>query len=560
PARERKMLSRLPEVAWEREKTVAELGRRLLDSKDNLVLVGDQGVGKTTLWNDVVKWVARESKTEEQPVTVWRTTSQRLISKAKYLGEWQEICDEVIEALALVNGILWITDLAELLRCGGESPEDSVAAYLQAYIAKGQLRLIGEMRPQQVEATRALLPSFIHYFEPVLLDELDPVAAAKVLRHYARYAAINFNIDVNNDALDLSFQLVNRYIKYEKSPGKQVRFFGECIKQLAHQKASSISRDDIIRIFTQYTGLPEILLRDDIALSDAELMAFFSRKIIGQEPILETLCNVVQTFKAGLNDPNKPIATLLFAGPTGVGKTAATKALASYFFDAGQSKHPLFRIDMSEFQHPGHIVRLIGDHESPGKLVQHVRTNPFSVVLLDEIEKADASVFDALLTVFDEGMLTDRFGRTTDFRSSIIIMTSNLGANESSSMGFHAGENTGVSITAIRKFFRPEFFNRIDAVLSFRSLSQEHVRAITKIEMMRLLDRDRIKELNLTLTFSDGLVDHIAGIGFSPIYGARPIQRAIEKHVVRALSEYLQRASNQSVAVIDFRDGQVVVG
>ena len=559
PTKERKTLSRLPEIAWELERSVSALANRVLKDKDNLLLIGDQGVGKTTLWNDVVKVVARESKALERPITIWRTTSQRLISKAKYLGEWQEICDEVIEALAMVNGILWVTDLAELIHCGGESPEDSVAAYLQSYIAKGQLRIIGEMRTQQVEAARTLLPSFVHYFEPIKISELDATASAKVLRHYAKYAATNFDIEVDSDALDLSFQLVNRYIKYEKSPGKHVSFFGECIKQLSHDKRSSISRNDIIRIFTGYTGLPEILLRDDIALTDHELMGFFSRKIKGQDPILEKLCSVVQTFKAGLNDPNKPIATLLFAGPTGVGKTAATKALASYFFDAGQSKHPLFRIDMSEFQHPGHIVRLIGDLGSPGKLVQHVRANPFSVVLLDEIEKAHPSVFDALLTVFDEGSLTDRFGRTTDFRSSIIIMTSNLGANESNRFGFTSNDSTDVSITAIKKFFRPEFFNRIDAVLSFRSLSREHVKEIAKIEMERLLDRDRIKELKLKLAFSDRLVDFIAGIGFSPIYGARPIQRAIERYVVRAITEYLQTDSSPKSLTVDYSEGAVMV-
>ena len=559
PNKERKTLSRLPEIAWERDQTISSLARRILKDKDNLVLIGDQGVGKTTLWIDAVKIVTRESKTLEQPITVWRTTSQRLISKAKYLGEWQEICDEVIEALAMVNGILWITDLAELIHSGGESPEDSVAAYLQSYITEGQLRLIGEMRPQQMETARSLLPSFIHYFEPIKIHELDAIASAKVLRHYAKYATLNFGIEVKEDALDLSFQLVNRYIKYEKSPGKHVRFFGECIKHVSHEQQSVISRDDIIQIFINYTGIPEILLRDDLALSDQDLMDFFSQRIIGQDPILKKLCGVVQTFKAGLNDPGKPIATLLFAGPTGVGKTAATKALASYFFDAGQSKHPLFRIDMSEFQHPGHIVRLIGDLESPGKLVQHVRTNPFSVVLLDEIEKAHSSVFDALLTVFDEGILTDRFGRTTDFRSSIIIMTSNLGANESTNLGFSSSGSPDVSLTAIKKFFRPEFFNRIDSILSFRSLSREHVKEIAKIEMKKLLDRDRIKELKLTITFSDPLVDYIADTGFSPVYGARPIQRAIEKHVVKAVAEYLESGASLKPLTVDYADGRVVV-
>jgi len=164
PSNERKSLSRVPDVAWEREKLASTLADALIRGKDNILLVGEQGVGKTTIWHDAVKIVAREAKKKHLPITVWRTTSQRLISKAKYLGEWQQICDDIVEELQRVNGVLWITDLADLLRIGGESPEDSVAAYLQSYIVKGQLRVMGEMRPKQFETASGLLPSFMHCF------------------------------------------------------------------------------------------------------------------------------------------------------------------------------------------------------------------------------------------------------------------------------------------------------------------------------------------------------------------------------------------------------------
>jgi len=558
PAAERRALSHLPEIGFERDHLATTLADTLLNSKDNIILIGEQGVGKTTLWNDTVKKVNRETKGDDLPLTIWRTTSQRLISKAKYLGQWQQICDEIIEDLRRVNGILWITDIANLVYSGGESHEDSVAAYLQSYIAKGQLRLIGEMQPRQIETIRAQLPGFIRYFNLTTVYEMEASASARVLHHYADYAKKNLNITVAAEALNLSFQLVARYIKYERSPGKHVRFFKECIKQNNAKKAL-ISHEDIISNFTQYTGLPEILLRDDIALSEEELLSFFSSRIKGQNQVLQQLCSIGQTFKAGLNDPDKPIATLLFAGPTGVGKTAATKALSTYFFEAGQKINPLFRLDMSEFQHPEHIERLIGDLTAPSKLVQHVRKNPFSVILLDEIEKAHQSIFDALLTVFDEGILTDRFGRVTDFRSSIIVMTSNLGAGDSQRVGFFQSQTEVVSTNAIRKYFRPEFFNRFDDILSFQALSQDDVLAITRIELEKIHQRDRIKESGIKITFSDSLIEFIATTGFSPQYGARPIQRAIEKHVVRELSTYLLKFHHTQKIKVDVHDNQIRV-
>ena len=555
----RKSKSRLPQVAWEREQLVNRLARSLIDDKDNIVLVGESGVGKTTIWNDAIKILARETRGQENAPTVWRTTSQRLISKAKYLGEWQENCDETVESLGLVNGILWVSDLANLAYEGGESAEVSVAAYLQSYIAKGQLRLIGEMQPAQLDALRARLPGFLQYFESVPVVELDSGRAYQVLGNYVSYARTNYGIKVQDDTRDLAFQLVERFIRYESSPGNHVRFFGECLKQSLESGRSEISREDLIDAFSRYTALSDSFMRDDIKLDQSELLSFFSSRIIGQKHVLEQLCNIVHTFKAGLNDPEKPVATLLFAGPTGVGKTEATKALSQYFFETGQRHQPLFRLDMSEFQHAGHMDRIIGSLRSPGKLITHVRSNPFSVILLDEIEKAHESVFDALLTLFDEGKLTDRSGRVTDFRSSIIVMTSNLGANASSGPGFFRSDVSQVSHSAIRKYFRPEFYNRIDEVLTFNPLSREAIVDIAHLEIAKIRQRDRIKDAGIDVSFSDELVEYIAEVGFNAVYGARPLQRAIEKHVVRAISNYLLESKSSRKIRVEFDDDEVLI-
>ncbi len=534
----RRRMTRLPDAAWEKNQDIAALAKDLVHGKGNQLLVGAQGVGKSTLWNEAIKAATRIEQ-QELPVTVWRSSCQRLIGKAKYLGQWQEICDQVVEALAQVNGVLWITDFSSLLSTGGQAQEDSIAAYLQSYLQKGQLRLIGEVKPQELELARALLPGFVHQFEVTPVAEMAESQSRRVLTHYANYARSNFGLAIDANAMDLCFQLVKRYLKYERSPGNLVKFFNECLKNMAQASSQTITREVIIEQFVAYTGLPEIVLRDDIALPRDTLRAFFGQRIMGQDQVIEPLCDVIQTFKAGLNDPNKPVATLLMAGPTGVGKTAVTKALAEYFFSAGQAHDPLFSLDMSEFQHPAQISRLIGEQNEPGKLVSHVRNRPFSVILFDEIEKAHPSVFDMLLTVLDEGILTDRFGRVTDFRSSIIVMTSNLGVETGQGLGFVQEDKQAVSLAAIKKHFRPEFFNRIDSVLSFNALGREAILAITRRELEALQARDRIAQEGIKLVFTEEVVAFIAECGFSVAYGARPIQRAIEKHVVGAVARVL---------------------
>jgi len=391
-----------------------------------------------------------------------------------------------VDALASVNGVLWITDFISLLSTGGEGAEDSIAAYLYSFVKRGRLRIISELLPQELEVARAKLPAFVQQFKIMNVSELDKQETRLVLKNYVAYIEANFDVQVKNESLDTALQLSSRYLKYEKSPGNILKFFSSCLKNLPHDGEKRIDKPYILSQFIEYTGLPRPLLDDTIPVTEHELMSYFGERIIGQDAILRQLCRTVQLFKAGLNDPQKPIATLLFAGPTGVGKTAATKALAEFFFSAGQKKNPLFSIDMSEFQHPGQIVRLIGDHSQPGKLVSHVRSQPFSVVLLDEIEKAHSSIYDTLLTVLDEGILTDRSGRVTDFRSCIIIMTTNLGVSASNTLGF---------IPAIKQHFRPEFFNRIDYVLGFNSLDKKAILAITERELKLLHKRDRINYL-----------------------------------------------------------------
>jgi ATP-dependent Clp protease ATP-binding subunit ClpA len=558
----RKSIGRWPKAAWERGEIVQKLAESLLQSPHNLLLVGESGVGKSTISYEAMRGVVRLAKEKKggQPLTFWRTTPQRLIGKAKYLGEWQAICDEVVEALAAVNGVLVLTDTIDALKTGGSGAEDSVAAYLGGFLNKGELRLLGEITPKALEAAKDLLPAFIHNFKLINIDEQDDRTTAVVMKRYRAYAESNYKISTDTDAMELSLQLVNRYIKYQQNPGKQVKFFSRVIRQAHHEKRERIESPFVLEQFIQYTGLPSIILDDSKPLTKESLLDYFQEKIKGQDSALEQLSTLIQTFKAGINDPQKPIATLLFAGPTGVGKTAAAKALAEYFFANGQTHDPLIRVDMSEFQHPAHIGRLIGyENDQPGKLIQHVRNKPFSVVLLDEIEKAHNSIFDALLSMLDEGLLTDRFGRTADFRNTIIVMTTNLGVKRSKGIGFTDIQGAEVSLSDIKSYFRPEFFNRIDQVLTFNGLNQSTIEQIAVRELQQLSKRPGVLQRNISLKFTDTLIQRVCQAGFSPEYGARPLQRAIERIVIPPLAELLLVGKEGQKLEVDWTDEGVVV-
>jgi ATP-dependent Clp protease ATP-binding subunit ClpC len=266
--------------------------------------------------------------------------------------------------------------------------------------------------------------------------------------------------------------------------------------------------------------------------------------------------------KSGLNDPERPIGVLLLVGPTGVGKTELARAIARFLFSSGSAMERFIRLDMSEYQGPGAAERLFSQpNGEPGILLQRVRTTPFSLILLDEIEKASPEVFDALLTLFDEGRFTDRFGRLTWFRSSLLLMTSNLGTSTRDPVGF-SGRGKAGEERAVREFFRPEFFNRIDAVVPFHPLEPATVAEIVRMDLAQLETREGIQRLGLKLTFTPALIEALATRGYDPRLGARPLQRLLEQRVVATLSRYLLEASPSpgSTLRLDWVGDEVEIG
>lgn len=554
----RKKIAKFPEAAWELEDKVTDLVDRVLNTRSNVLLVGGSGVGKSAVLKQSIKKI---KKTAQLDITFWQLVAQRITARAKYLGEWQRNVEDLVYELQLVNGVLWVTDVVQLLQIGGEGPEDSVASFMTAYLHSGKLQIVGEVTPTQLESMRRLLPGFVENFQLIELEELPQNNIYNILDKFSDYSAKNLKINIQRNAMELAYRLLLRYYPYESFPGKAIKFLGQCINEAELADSQNINQALVIQNFVKQTGMPELFLRDDLMLDSAELLAFFNNRIIGQPNATEAISGVVKIFKAGLNNPAKPISTLLFAGPTGVGKTAAAKALADYFFGIGQKRSPLVRIDMSEFQHPSQLARFIGEGGEVGSLVQDIRERPFSVLLLDEVEKADPTVFDALLGVLDEGRLVDAYGRVTNFRNTIIIMTSNLGASNRASIGFGGGAAANYE-SAVAKFFRPEFVNRIDQIVTFRALDKSDILKITDKELEELAAREGFVKRGIRLRFGSSLREHLAEIGFDERYGARPLQRAMENKIIAPLANWLlaNRTVSELELSVDFLEGELVIG
>ena len=344
----RRSMSALPEAAWEQEEKVTEVADKLISTRSNVLAVGRPGTGKSAVLRQAIKKITARSRKQQLGYTFWRILPQRITASSKYLGEWEELCELLVEELNLANGILWVEDVVRLLQIGGEGPEDSVAAFLLSFLQQGKLQMVGEATPQELESMRRLLPGFAEAFQVVLIEELDEKKVISVLDKFAEYSEKSLQMPIAKEALQLSYRLLLRYYPYESFPGKGIKFLGQCVSEGQLRRAEKVTKKAVFDNFIRQTGLPEFFLRDDLLLDIEELQGYFNQRIIGQPDAVSKLCSLVKVYKAGLNNPYKPINTLLFAGPTGVGKTASAKALADYFFGKGQRKSPLVRIDMSE--------------------------------------------------------------------------------------------------------------------------------------------------------------------------------------------------------------------
>lgn len=318
----------------------------------------------------------------------------------------------------------------------------------------------------------------------------------------------------------------------------------------------ALTKEGVLQTFLQRTGLPDRFLRDNLPLSREQLISEFQSQIMGQPLACETAADIIVKFKAGMNDPGRPLGVLLFCGPKGVGKTELARAVSRCLFggksgnedgansatESSEKSARMIRLDMSEYSGPWAADRLLmQSNGEPSDFLQQIRRQPFTVLLLDEIEKAHPSVYDVLMNVFDEGRLTDRFGRTTWFRSTVILLTSNPGSDSSGQVGFADSVATPNMRheAAVREFFRPEFFNRLDGVVTFDALTRAAILQFTEKELQEIAGREGLRKLGLRLQWKKDVVEHLSKAGFDPRYGARPVQRTLETHVVAPLSRFL---------------------
>jgi len=567
--------------AYERDKEVQDLIRRLTRDKASVILLGESGVGKTSILAEAVTQIERRLKNEsveDYGFTTklprhryWLTNGARIIAGMRYLGQWEERAEYVMRELSSIDGVLCFENLLDMVKAGGDSANDSIASFFLPFIQRGEMRVIAEAASAELDACRRLLPGFADAFQIIQIPTFTREKALSVLDLVGAAQERNLSVKIAEGVTNLIYRLFTRFMPYQTFPGKTVSFLIEICERTAIEKKSvpsaiagglhEVTQESVIKQFIKQTGLPELFLRDEVSLEYEDARREFERQIIGQTEACKVSANLVTTFKAGLNDPTRPIGVFLFCGPTGVGKTEMAKAISRFFFGHGEnSNERMIRLDMSEYSTHGSAFRLLGDASGePSDLIRKIRQQPFSVVLFDEVEKADPAVFDVLLGLFDEGRLTDRFGRVTNFRSAVVIMTSNLGADKLEAIGF--GEKTLPSYEReALSFFRPEFFNRIDALVRFGSLTQEMIQEITVKELEEISKREGLKKSKINLLWTNEAVSFLAQKGFDSRYGARPLQRTIETLVVAPLSKLLleKKLKDKEILIDVSEEGKIV--
>ena len=551
---------------WERDAELDQLIKTLATEPVSVLIVGEGGSGKTSLLVEAARRIEREGTSPNPDADAeapgfrrrfWLTSAGRLIAGMKYLGEWEERVEHLIEELTEIDGWLCVERLLDLVNTGGSGPQDSVAAFLAPYVERKEVRVVAEATPAELDACRRLLPGFVELLRIVRVPPMTRAQAIGALTQVAETHARNLKLEVAAGSVELVHRLHARFLPYQAFPGAASSFIAGLFERVARGFVNDRTREpgrtnvvapaDVVDRFVHVSGLPELFVRDELPLDAADVTATLRRRVIAQDEACEAAAGVITTFKAGMNDPGRPIGVLLFCGPTGVGKTELARAMADYLFGHGEQRDRMIRLDMSEYSGHGAADRLMTDSAGgPSDLVRRVRQQPFNLLLLDEVEKAHPEVFDVLLGLFDEGRLTDRLGRLTTFRSCVVVMTSNLGSESAEPFGLSAkgSERDGRGaddrlLAAVGEFFRPEFVNRLDAVIPFRALGSDTVRTIAEKELRELSRREGLAKAGVTLAWTPAVVDHLAKAGFDRRYGARPLQRAIELSVVAPLARFL---------------------
>ncbi len=598
--------------------------------KNNPVLIGDPGVGKSAIVEGLaIRIVKRQVSRVLFNKRIVTLDLASLVAGTKYRGQFEERIKAVLNELSKnPNIILFIDEIHTIVGAGGATGSLDAANILKPALSRGEIQCIGattldEYR-QHIEKDGALE----RRFQKVMVEPTTPEETLQILHKIKTKYEDHHNVIYTDKALEACVKLSMRYITDRQLPDKAIDAMDEAgarvhishihvpekiikleaeIEETREQKIKAVheqnfekaakfrdlerkklqelelakvnwekemvqnreivDEDEIAAVIAMMTGVPVRRIAQAESQRLLNMSADLKGKVIGQDEAIEKIVKAIQRNRAGLKDPNKPIGTFIFLGPTGVGKTQLAKVLAEYLFDSADA---LVRIDMSEYMEKFSVSRLVGappgyvGYEEGGQLTEKIRRKPYSVVLLDEIEKAHPDVFHILLQVLDEGRLTDSFGRRIDFRNTLIIMTSNIGSRQLKEFGAGVGFMTSakqkslnehaksVIEKALKRTFAPEFLNRIDDVIVFNSLNKEDIFKIIEIEISGLAKRVNDKGYKLELTLA--AKNFIAEKGFDPDFGARPLKRAIQKYLEDEMAEAILKAeiSSGDTIVVDY--------
>ena len=624
-----------PVIGREKEiqRVIQILSRR---TKNNPVLIGEPGVGKTAVAEGLALEIAKGNVPEilkDKRVVSLDLTG--MVAGAKYRGDFEERIKAAIdEVKKSKNTILFIDELHTIVGAGAAEGSADAANILKPSLARGDFQVIGATTLNEYRKYIEKDAALERRFQPVKVGEPTPEQAVQILKGLRDSYEAHHKVKITDEAINAAVTLSSRYIADRYLPDKAIDLIDEGaskvrlasltspdnVKELEDEiadyekeKASAINEqdferaarlrdeqkelqtklddakkkwqeqqkgnsgevtaEDIAKIVSEWTGIPVVQLTKEESERLLNMENVLHESVIGQSEAVTAIAKAIRRGRVGLKDPKRPVGSFIFLGPTGVGKTELCKALAEAMFG---DENAMLRLDMSEYMEKHTVSKLIGSapgyvgFEEGGQLTEKVRRKPYSVVLFDEIEKAHPDVFNMLLQILEDGRLTDSQGRTVDFKNTIIIMTSNVGARliteKQSSLGFNSeNENAEESekkdikelVTGeLRKVFRPEFLNRVDDIIVFNKLNKDEIKQIA-VKMLKTLE-NRLDKMNIKISFTDNAISEIADKGFDENYGARPLRRAIQNEIEDPLSEQMLEGKVKDGAVVtcDFADGQ----